>query len=68
MSPRQRTGSFFIFVGDTCTCDVFGHKPDLKLIHPENFADQQVVGSIVATCRRGPGRLAGCIDNQLVSL
>ena len=68
VSSDQRTDSLFIFVRDTGACDVFGYKPDLKLIHPENFADQQVVGSIVATRRRGPGRLAGRIDDDFVGL
>ena len=49
VSSHQRTGGLFIFIGDARTCDVFGHEPDLKLIHAENVADQQVVGSIVAT-------------------
>src|ERR1017187_4765466 len=40
-----RAGSLFLFVGNTCTRDLFGYKPDLKLVRSKNIADQQVIGS-----------------------
>src|ERR1039458_5845921 len=43
----ERMRSFFIFVGNTCTHNVFGNKPDLQLVPAKHVADQQVIGSIV---------------------
>jgi tRNA isopentenyl-2-thiomethyl-A-37 hydroxylase MiaE len=68
VSFDHRTCRLYVFIGDTCTRELFGHKPDLQLIPPQNVADQQIVGSIVAARRCGMGRFAGFIDDELVSL
>jgi hypothetical protein len=68
VSLGDRMRSFFVFVGDSCTYKVFGYEPDLKLVHAKNIANQQVISPIVATGRRGTSRLAGCTDDQFVSL
>jgi hypothetical protein len=32
LSVNERTGSLVVFVGNTCARELFGDKPDLKLV------------------------------------
>src|ERR1039458_5030263 len=61
-------GSLFLFIGNTCTRDLFVHKPDLQLVQTKNVADQQVIGPIVSARRRGSGCLARCPNDEFVRL
>src|ERR1039457_5569966 len=68
VSLDDGAGSLFLFIGNTCTRDLFVHKPDLQLVQTKNVADQQVIGSVVAASRCGSGRLAGCPNDEFVGL
>jgi hypothetical protein len=68
VSFDERIDSRFVLVDDTGTRQMFGYKPDLKLVPAKDGANQQVIGSVVAARRRGTSRLAAFVDDEFVRL
>src|SRR5215471_14374359 len=47
---------------------MFAQKPDLKFIRPQDFADNEVVGAIIAESGSAPRQRASVTDDYLVSV
>jgi hypothetical protein len=61
-------GSLFLFVGNSCTRELFVDEPDLKLVPAKNVAHQQVIGAVVTVRDGGVGGFAGFADDEFVGL
>src|SRR5207302_4766263 len=62
----SQPGSLPLARDERCVPKVLGDEPDLQLVCPDHVADQQVVGTVIASLSRLPRHRTGLLQDDLV--